>query len=133
MERKTKDSAGPPETQKAPVPDYLQVEWPEQGVLDLKVEQDGVEVKLHIYRYPVPERVIRKGVVFYVHGLGSYCERIAFIFKGFAEQGYEVFALDQRGFGNSGGHRGLFENSNQVYSDIFLFVLKTIEKFRIDL
>lgn len=111
----------------------MQVAWPEEDILGLKVEQDGVEVKLHTYRFPVPESVNRKGVVFYVHGLGAHCERTAFIFKGFAEQGYEVFALDQRGFGNSGGLRGLFEDSNQVYSDLFLFVFKAVQKYKIDL
>lgn len=55
------------------------------------------------YRYPVPQGVERKGVIFFLHGYGSYCEHISHFFKMFAEKGYESFALDQRGFGNSGG------------------------------
>jgi alpha-beta hydrolase superfamily lysophospholipase len=78
------------------------------------------------YRFPVPSSVKRKGVVFYLHGFGAYCEHAAFIFKGFADKGYEVFALDQRGYGNSGGHRGLFESQEVVYSDLYLFIYKAI-------
>jgi alpha-beta hydrolase superfamily lysophospholipase len=46
------------------------------------------------YRYPVPEDTERKGIIFYVHGFGSYCERYAFQAKTFAEAGYEVIAMD---------------------------------------
>ena len=46
------------------------------------------------YRYPCPEGVDRKGIVFYVHGWGGYSERSAYIFKVFAENGYEVIAYD---------------------------------------
>ena len=56
------------------------------------------------YRYPVPTGKERKGVVFYIHGYGAYSNRDANIAKQFAERGlYEVFAIDSRGFGNSGG------------------------------
>jgi len=41
-----------------------------------------------------------------------------------AEGGYEVIAIDQRGFGNSGGQRGLFEDS---YGDLYLLVFKSIQ------
>ena len=78
------------------------------------------------YRYPVPEGTARKGVIFYIHGYGSYCERYAFQAQTFAEAGYEVIGLDQRGFGNSGGQRGLIESTNVVYADLYLCVFKTI-------
>lgn len=100
--------------------------------MKLKVEQDGEEIALMTYRYPVPEGVARKGIVFYIHGFGAYCEHVAFIFKQFAEKGYEAFAMDQRGFGNSGGHRGLYEGSDQAYGDIFLFISKVVEKYKIN-
>jgi alpha-beta hydrolase superfamily lysophospholipase len=57
------------------------------------VLQDGEEIMLMTYRYPVDPSV-RKGVIFHIHGFGSYCERYAFIAKMWAEAGYEVIALD---------------------------------------
>jgi alpha-beta hydrolase superfamily lysophospholipase len=42
----------------------------------------------------VPEGVTRKGIVFYIHGFGAYCERSAYIFNVFAENGYEIIAFD---------------------------------------
>jgi len=92
------------------LPEHLAVLWPETDALRLRVEQDDEEITLMTYRYPVPEGTDRKGVVFYIHGFGSYCERYAYQARAFAESGYEVIAMDQRGFGNSGGHRGLFES-----------------------
>lgn len=87
---------------------------------------------LQTYRYPVPNGVQRKGIVFYIHGFGAYSEHTAFIFKAFAEKGYEAFAMDQRGFGYSGGQRGLFESSDVVYSDLYLFISKAIQQYKID-
>ena len=81
------------------------------------------------YRYPVPSDLERRGIIFYIHGFGSYCERFAFQAKAYSEAGYDVVALDQRGFGNSGGTRGLFEDS---YNDIYLMILKTINIYKID-
>jgi len=55
------------------------------------------------YRHPVPENTEIKGVVFFIHGYGAYCDKTAFWFRMFVENGYEVFAVDQRGFGLSEG------------------------------
>ena len=46
------------------------------------------------YRYPVPHGTDRKGIVFYVHGFGCYCEKYAYIAKVFAEAGYEFIGFD---------------------------------------
>jgi alpha-beta hydrolase superfamily lysophospholipase len=104
----------------------MQVPWPETDPLSLKVTQDGEEISLMTYRYPVPEGKNRKGVIFYIHGFGAYCEHNANQFKIFSDRGYECYALDQRGFGNSGGHRGLYESADQMYGDLYLFIYKTI-------
>lgn len=75
-------------------PSYVtSVEWPETNPLNLTVEQDGQQIPLMTYRYPV-EASLRKGVVFYVHGFGAYSEKTAFIFKNLADRGYEVIAMD---------------------------------------
>lgn len=119
---------------KAPVdyPAHMQVEWPEVDPLKLRAEQDGEDIILMTYRYPVPADRPRKGVAFYIHGFGAYCEHSAFIFKHIAEAGYEVFALDQRGFGNSGGQRGLLESQKVIYGDLYLFIYTAIRQYGID-
>jgi len=68
-------------------------------------------------------------VIFHIHGFGSYCERYAFLAQMWAGAGYEVFGLDQRGFGNSGGERGFYEDS---HGDLYLFVFKVIQQYKID-
>ena len=62
---------------KHPLPEHIQVPWPEEDILKLRVMQDGEEIMLMTYRYPVDSSV-RKGVIFHIHGFGSYCERYAF-------------------------------------------------------
>lgn len=60
------------------LPDHLAVPWPETDPLHLRASQDDEEITLMTYRYPVAEDIERKGIIFYIHGFGSYCERYAF-------------------------------------------------------
>lgn len=117
---------------KSPIPAHIQTPWPETDSLKLRVSQDDQEVVLMTYRYPVPFGVEMKGVIFYIHGFGSYCQNYAFQAEAFANAGYEVIAMDQRGFGNSGGERGLFENSEVVYGDLYLLIFKSIQHYKIN-
>ena len=55
------------------VPAHMAIPWVEMDPLKLRVEQDGEEITLMTYRYPVAPGTKRKGIVFYVHGYGSYC------------------------------------------------------------
>ena len=73
----------------------------EEDVLDLPVLQFGKEIKLKAYRYP--PKNYRKAVVFYIHGYGSYASANGAIAKYLSDFDFEVFAIDQRGFGESGG------------------------------
>ena len=73
--------------------------YAEEDVLELPVIQYGKEIKLKAYRYPPKE--YRKAVVFYIHGYGSYANQNGALAKVLAAKNYEVFALDQRGFGFS--------------------------------
>ena len=57
-----------------------------------------------------------------MHGFGDYCERSAYIFKTKAACGYDCVAFDQRGYGNSEGERGFYENPDQIYGDIWAFI-----------
>ena len=49
----------------------------------------------------------RRGVIFLIHGYGSNAPQMAVIAKHIAEQGYDVFAMDMRGHGDSEGERGI--------------------------
>jgi hypothetical protein len=52
------------------------LKFPECESMDIKVKsKKGIEYKLVTYRYPVPEGIERKGIIFYIHGYGSYCEK----------------------------------------------------------
>lgn len=103
-------------------------------VLDLKVTQYQHEIKLMTYRYPLPSSTVtRKGLVFFIHGYGGYCMRTGFWFKLMAEAGYEVYALDQRGFGLSEGERGFIESEDILYGDIYSFIFGVTKKYDIDM
>ncbi|TNV81410.1 hypothetical protein FGO68_gene13523 [Halteria grandinella] len=118
---------------RATYPSYMtEVAWTDTDPLKLRVEQDGETITLMTYRLAAAEGQ-RKGVVFYIHGFGAYCEKSAYMLKQLADRGYEVFALDQRGFGNSGGQRGLFESQKVIYGDLYLFVYRAIQQYKLDL
>ena len=87
--------------------------------------QFGKQIKLKAYRYPPKD--YRKGVVFYVHGYGSYANVNGMLARCLAENNYEVFAMDQRGFGYSDGKRAVVENKEDVYNDQWLFIFEAIK------
>ena len=73
-------------------------QWPKEGgvnPIDMKSSFKGDVAKLFNYRYPVPKG--RKGIVFFVHGYGGQNTHRASLAKMFAEQGYEMCGIDQRG------------------------------------
>ena len=104
--------------------------YAEEDVLELPVVQYGKEIKLRAYRYPPKE--YRKAVVFYIHGYGSYANQNGALAKVLAAKNYEVFAIDQRGFGHSEGIRGLIEEKSHVYEDQWLLIFEAIKKYGID-
>ncbi|CDW79718.1 UNKNOWN [Stylonychia lemnae] len=112
---------------------YYNEIWPEIDPLQLRVEQDGKIIKLQTYRHPVSDRSKLKGVVFYIHGYGGYCEHMEYMFKHFANAGYDAYAMDQRGFGRSEGLRSWIESQETMYSDLYLFIFAAIQKYKINL
>ena len=92
--------------------------------------QFGKQIKLKAFRYPPKD--YRKGVIFSIHGYGSHSNINGMLAKCWAANNYEVFALDQRGFGASEGQRAIVENAEDVYNDHWLFIFEAIKKYKID-
>ena len=102
----------------------------EDDVLEMPVTQFGKEIKLKAYRYP--PKNYRKAVVFYMHGYGSYANQNACFAKYLADFDFEVFALDQRGFGESEGERAVIEKAEDIYNDQWLLILEAIKHYKIN-
>ena len=45
---------------------------------------------------------------------------------------FEVFGIDQRGNGQSGGERAVIEYLDQIYDDQWLLIFETIKKYEIN-
>lgn len=104
--------------------------FPEVDMLDLRVQQNGNEIKLKSYRWPASGE--RKAVVFMMHGYGSCCPHMAVAAKYLAQAGYEVFGMDMRGMGDSEGVRGQLDNTEVIYSDYWLLIFEACKKFKVN-
>lgn len=89
--------------------DIKAIQFPEFNPIDLKVKSGDIEYKLANYRYPSQTKD-KKGIIFYLHGFGEHCGNYGYFAKYFADQGYDFFGLDQRGFGRSEGPRAHIES-----------------------
>lgn len=49
--------------------------------------------KIATYRYPSQLKE-RKGVIYYIHDVGDYGKRHAYVAKPFADQGYDFITFD---------------------------------------
>ena len=70
--------------------------------------------------------------MFYIHGYGSYANNEATVCEALATRGYDVFAIDQRGFGNSEGQTAVVENNQDIYDDQWLLIFEVLKKYKID-
>jgi pimeloyl-ACP methyl ester carboxylesterase len=104
--------------------------FPESDVLELPVVQKGKELLLRSYRYP--PKNYRKAVVFYIHGYGSYANQNGQLAKYLAEFDFEIFAIDQRGFGSCKGQKCLIEDYEDMYNDQWLLIFEAIKTYKID-
>ena len=57
----------------------------------------------------------------WIHGLNDYSGRYAYLAKILTQNGYDVVAMDQRGFGFSEGARGFIESGESARDDILEF------------
>jgi len=113
-------------------PELLRLKYPEEQVIDLLVQEGDDLIQLHTYHYPSQSKEGRQGVVFYLHGYGTYAGNTAYFFKAFAEEGFDVFCYDQRGFGKSEGERGFIESADQLYHDNWKFIDTVIGKYKLE-
>ena len=83
------------------------------------------------YRYPAFGK--RKGIVYFVHGYGEYCQRYAYFGKLFAEAGYDFAGIDQRNFGFStypeNPNKGVVESWPSTVEDYFNFFGQYDDKY----
>ena len=61
------------------------------------------------------------------HGYGANAAQMAVVAKYLAQNGYDVFAVDMRGHGDSGGEKGVFLSSDQLYSYLWAFIFEAIK------
>ena len=81
----------------------------------------------------MPEGCPVRGVVFQFHGYGNSIQREAKIAALLSKHGhFEVYGVDQRGFGESGGQRDVIESAEDVLSDQWLMINEAIKKYKID-
>ncbi len=59
-----------------------------------------------------------KAAMLMVHGLGEHSGRYEHVGAHFAERGYDVVMLDNRGFGASGGPRAYVDSFSQFHDDV---------------
>ena len=67
-----------------------------------------------------------------MHGYGSYSGHMAHVAMFLAGEGYDVFAVDMRGYGDSEGDKGIIERADDFYNDYWLFIFEVIKKYRIN-
>eukprot|EP00347_Sterkiella_histriomuscorum_P015835 403355508 len=108
--------------------DFKKSSFPETNTIDLTTKSGGQDVKIATYRYPslLP---VTKGVVYYLHGYGDYCQRYAYFAEIYAQEGYDFLGFDQKGFGFSGGSRGIVESVHSTLEDQMRFMDKANEQY----
>ena len=78
--------------------------------------RDGLNIAL--YDWPLPLRQRPRGVVLIVHGLGEHAWRYDALAQRLNDWGFCVRAYDQRGHGESGGHRGVLPYEDALLDDL---------------
>lgn len=76
---------------------------------------DGVD--LYVRDWPVPAGTRRRGAALIVHGLGEHSGRYDHVAAALNASGIAVRSYDHRGFGQSGGTRGVIPNETALLDD----------------
>ena len=67
-----------------------------------------------------------------LHGYGSSNAYSALLAKNLALNNYEVFAIDMRGQGESGGERGMFDSEQTIYDDHWSLIFEACKRYNIN-
>lgn len=90
---------------------------------DLKYSEKvlSVEDSLDIYTYYFePTTKASKGNIFFIHGAGGNVSKYKVLIKPLVENGYGVYAVDWRGYGNSTGkpsYKGVLKDTEVAFAD----------------
>jgi alpha-beta hydrolase superfamily lysophospholipase len=93
------------------IPDYVEQNW-----LPL-LSPDGTQLYTYRVRSAKP-----KALLFYFHGYLSYSLEYIHLGYEMAKEGFDVFSLDHRGHGHSGGYLGYFDDLDHLVYDAVLYV-----------
>lgn len=63
-----------------------------------------------------------KAIVYFHHSYGSYLEKYAPVVEFYQRAGFEVVGFDMRGFGHSGGERGMVDSPDKLCGDARNFI-----------
>ena len=83
------------------------------------------QTKIHLKKWILPNEI--KGSVLLIHGLGEHSGRYTHVAEYLNTLGYDVFAYDQRGHGQTDGQRA-YAKSHQVFLDDLGQVIMHLEK-----
>ncbi len=90
---------------------------------DLKYSEKvlSIEDSLDIYTYYFePTTKASKGNIFFIHGAGGNVSKYKVLIKPLVENGYGVYAVDWRGYGNSTGkpgYKGVLKDTEVAFAD----------------
>jgi len=84
----------------------------------MKTQKLSSSGNIQIYSVHYPSKTECKGSVLWIHGFAEYCDRYIPVWEFLANHGYESYALDLRGHGNSSGTRGYILSIQDYFDDI---------------
>ncbi|CDW84814.1 UNKNOWN [Stylonychia lemnae] len=106
--------------------------WTNKDFIELISVHDN-KSKLKTYqqvRSELFQKAPPKAVIVYTHGMGSYVDKLCYIAKIFAENGYDFVGYDSLGFGYSEGERGVINSIEDYFEDAYQFTLKVINYYQ---
>lgn len=87
---------------------------PPTSSVDRGLTRDGLQQLRR--RWQPPEAPV--AAVLLVHGMGEHSGRYEHVGRWLADAGYDVVAIDQRGFGGSGGRRAFVDSFDRFLDDV---------------
>jgi acylglycerol lipase len=89
------------------------IDTPDTSIIDVGVTRDGLSQLRRRWIPPSP-----RAAVLLVHGIGEHSGRYVHVGAALAAAGFATVAIDQRGFGRSGGRRAYVDRFSQFHDDV---------------